>query len=113
MAQDPLTEHPDETRARALVSLDRALARLVEVSDADKVMLRDLMLPAWAEWVASMQSARMDEIPATRVQVAAMMLMVNIFWETVVMTTPPVKVMLVGSLMVQELNKLLQEGPGR
>lgn len=113
MSTDPLTEHPDDTRARALVSLDRALAQQPGISDADKVVLRDLVLPAWQEWVAAMQSGRMDQVDPNRVRVAALLLVVNVFWETVVMTTKPTMVSAVGERLLAQLIAAIRVGPGR
>lgn len=113
MPADPRTEHPDATRARALASLDAALALQPGITPADKVMLRDLMLPAWQEWVAAMQTARMDQIAPHHVRVAMLFLLSNVFWETVVMTTKPVNVAPIGERLLQQLIGIIRQGPGR
>ena len=108
---DPRTEHPDVTRARALASLDTALSRIAGVSDADKAMLRDMVLPAWQEWVAAMQRARLDDRHAYQQRAAALMLMVNVFWETVVMTTAPHMVAPVSERLLAQVLAAIREGP--
>lgn len=109
---DPATEHPDDTRARALVSLDAALARS-GVPPAQTVMLRDMVLPAWQEWVASMQQARLDQIDPHTARIAALMLCLNVFWETVVMTTAPHMAVPVSERMLAQLIAMIRLGSGR
>lgn len=111
---DPLHESPDDTRARALVSLDAALAR-ASIPLHQQVMLRDMVLSAWQEWCAAMQTARVERTPPSAARAAALLLCMNVFWETIVMTTNPevASVDAVAERLLAQLVGLIRLGPGR
>lgn len=108
---DAATEPPADVYARAQVSLDAALAR-ANVSGADAAVLRRACMPAWAAWAASMQAERLVATDRYRVRAAALLVMVNVFWETVVHTTPGHLWGSQGSRFLGQLEAAIKEGPG-
>ncbi len=111
-AEDPLTEDAAVTGARAKASLLRSLEAFA-VSDDDKAVLLRMIEPAWAQWCMAMQTERRAGTDAYRMRAAALGLLVNVFWETVCMTSRVDQWTPHGERLLRQLTVAIHQGPGR
>lgn len=112
MTDDPFTEDSAVTKARAARSFAIALARM-DVSGEDAEVLKRMALPTWQAWVGAMQDERKRGTGAYRVQAAALMVVVNVIWESVCMTTRQDMWVPVAERMLKRLAEAVREGPHR
>jgi hypothetical protein len=111
-ADDYLSEDPKVTAERARRSFEIGLMRMSDaIADhEDRDALRKLMRPVWASWCAAQQAARGSD-PRT-IRAAALLLINNVFWETIRHTEPPDRWTYAAEKLWAQITAAMREGPG-
>lgn len=103
-----------EVKVRAMMSIDLALVRMGSaVSDADKAVLRRHLARFYPHFCGSMQQERDRGTDAYRMRAAALMAIVNMFWETICVLTEPDLWEREKIRFLQQMVAAINEGPGR
>ena len=109
---DYLNESAEDVQDRALKSLESALAR-AGLSVADEIVVRHVMRKAWPDFCGALQDARRDRAEVYQLRAAALLMLVNVFWETVCVLTPPEKWTTQAERFLRQLTSAIRQGPGR
>lgn len=113
MSGDPMTEPPEDVEARANRAFEVGLMRL-EIDEADRAFLRRTVKPTFAGFCKAMQAERIaGEDQPRRKYGAALLMIENVFWETVCVTEPRERWPQVQETFLASVVAAIREGPSR
>jgi hypothetical protein len=111
---DPLNESAEEVVARCLKTIDAALDRAGEaLRDDDRAVLRRVAAHTFTAFCGALQDERRNGAHVYQMRAAALLVLNNVFWETVCVLTDPPSWEREAARFLGQLAETIKEGPGR